>query len=493
MTNPSLRRERDWTHSLAVARRRSNIGRALAVILLVLAAAVLGVIIASKFPRPAAPPHVLVISVDGMGSAYYMNPAPGLRTPNLRRLLAEGSYAEAVEDVYPTLTYPAHTTLVTGLMPAGHGIYTNLSSRVAGKNPNDWFWFARDIKAPTLWDEARRHHLTAASVAWPVTAGAGIDWDVPEIWNPARTPAPDAFYVAHFIRPLTLLDVFLALGLPKRGSEDDENRARLACYLITEHRPSLTLLHLEAVDSAEHNHGPGSPEALAALERADVHIGEVLDALKRAGIEGSTDVFVVSDHGFLPIDRQIRPNIPLARAGLLTLNSAGEIVGGKIATVDNDGSFFIYWPGGSGLGTEVEAALQPLLDQHLIRAQFNRNALREMGADPQAGLALEAPDGAEFTDAAIGDLVKPLEHRQGSHGFLPSRPGLQSGFIAWGPDIRAGVDLHRIRLIQIAPTLLEALGIDDPHFGETPPLSEIFKGGRGRDQTAVPAASVKGE
>ena len=98
-----------------------------------------------------------------------------------------------------------------------------------------------------------------------------------------------------------------------------------------------------------------------------------------------------------------------------------------------------------------------------------------MGADPEARLALEAPDGAEFTSSAAGPLVKTFKTPAGTHGFLPSRPGLQSAFIACGPDIRAGVDVGHIRMTEIGPTILKAMGIQDPAFGDRPPLEAVFK------------------
>ncbi len=83
--------------------------------------------------RAGADRHVLVISVDGMGADFYRQTAPKARVPNLARLRAEGSSAEAVEGVYPSVTYPSHTTIVTGRSPAEHGIYSNVSVREPGK------------------------------------------------------------------------------------------------------------------------------------------------------------------------------------------------------------------------------------------------------------------------------------------------------------------------------------------------------------------------
>jgi Type I phosphodiesterase / nucleotide pyrophosphatase len=419
--------------------------------------------------------HVVVISVDGMRASTYVALSPPARIPNLLRLKEEGSFAEGVEGVYPTVTYPSHTTIVTGRMPAEHGIYTNLSSRQPGKNSNDWFWLADAIKVPTLWDEARQHHLTSGAVSWPVTVHAAIDWNVPEVWDPAKGPSADFFYLAKFMDPLVGAELLGALGPPQPGTDTDTQKTRLAAYLIKAHKPNLILLHLDAVDEAGHEHGPQSAEAASALEHVDAEIGDVLAAVKEAGLEGSTDVFVVSDHGFLPVERQIRPNILLAKAGLLTADDRGEVTGGKVATVSNGGSFFIYWPEGTDLKGEVVTALRPLLDQGLLWGILDRPALRDLGAEPAAQMALEAADGTAFASSARGELVSRLETPGGTHGYLPFRKGLEASFIAWGPDVKPGVDLHRVPMTRIGPTVLKAMGIKDPTFGKEPSLIEIFK------------------
>jgi hypothetical protein len=419
--------------------------------------------------------HVVVISVDGMRASTYVALSPPARITNLLRLKKEGSFAEGVEGVYPTVTYPSHTTIVTGRMPAEHGIYTNLSSRQPGKNPNDWFWLTDAIKVPALWDEVRQHHLTSGAVSWPVTVHASIDWNVPEVWDPTKGQTADFFYLAKFMDPLVGAELLAALGPPQPGTDTDTQKTILAAYLIKAHKPNLMLLHLDAVDEAGHQHGPQSAEAASALERVDARIGEILAAVKEAGLGGSTDVFIVSDHGFLPVERQIRPNVLLAQAGLLTTDDRGEVTGGKVATVSNGGSFFIYWPEGTDLQGEVMTALRPLVDQGLVWGVLGRSALRNLGAEPAAQMALEAADGTTFATSARGELVSRFETRRGTHGYLPFRQGLEASFIAWGPDVKSGVDLHRVPMTRIGPTVLRALGINDPAFGEQPPLTEIFK------------------
>jgi predicted AlkP superfamily pyrophosphatase or phosphodiesterase len=425
--------------------------------------------------RPAQERHVLVISVDGLGASLYDRLAAKIHISNLPRLRRKGTYAEGVVGVYPTLTYPSHTTIVTGRMPAEHGIYSNLSSREPGKNLRDWFWFANAIKVPTLWDEARAHHLTTGAVFWPAAVGAPIDWDVPEIWDPHKSLMVDPTYVAKYATPGLLFEALLEIGPPQPGQELDVTRTHLATFILKKHKPNLLLVHLVDLDEEEHQFGPDSPQAAATLEKIDSHIGELLAADRAAGLADSTDVFVVSDHGFLPVQTEIKPNVLFVKAGLLTADEKGSVTGGGIATVANDGSFFIYWPESEDLRPNVNEALKPLRDQGLLWASLDRAALKELGAEPAAQMALEAPARYAFSSGAAGDLLAKEKTTTGTHGYLPFRHELEASFIAWGPDIRAGLDLHTIRMTEIAPTILKAMGIDDPKFGDRPPLKEIFK------------------
>jgi len=425
--------------------------------------------------RPAQERHVLVISVDGLGASLYDRLAPKIHISNLPRLRREGSYAEGVLGVYPTVTYPSHTTIVTGRMPAAHGIYSNLSSRQPGKNLADWFWFTRAIQVPALWDEARAHHLTTGAVFWPVTAGAPIDWDVPEIWDPQKPLQVDPAYVAKYATPGLMFEALLEIGPPQPGQELDVTRSRLATFILKKHKPNLLLVHLCDLDEQEHASGPDSPQTAAALEKIDGHIGELLAADQAAGLAASTDVFVVSDHGFLPVAAEIKPNVLLVKAGLLSANESGIVTGGRIATVADGGSFFIYWPESQDLRSSVDEALKPLRDQGVLWAVLDRAALRDLAAEPAAQMALEAPAGYAFSSSAAGDFLSRGRSTTGTHGYLPYRRELEASFIARGPDIKAGVDLHTIRMTEIAPTILKAMGIDDPKFGDRPPLREIFK------------------
>jgi predicted AlkP superfamily pyrophosphatase or phosphodiesterase len=99
---------------------------------------------------------MVLISIDGLIPDYVLNAGKyQLAIPNFRRLLAEGSYATRVKGVIPTTTYPSHATLVTGVPPATHGIVNNEFFDPFKKHEGAWYWYARDIKVPTLWEIAR--------------------------------------------------------------------------------------------------------------------------------------------------------------------------------------------------------------------------------------------------------------------------------------------------------------------------------------------------
>src|ERR1700727_3051130 len=120
---------------------------------------------------------VLLISVDGMRPDYVTKADEhGLKIPNMRKMMQEGAYAEGVIGVVPTVTYPSHTTLITGVWPEKHGIYANTTFDPERKNLGGWYWYAEDIKVPTLWDAAKSAGLTTASVNWPVSVGAPVNY-----------------------------------------------------------------------------------------------------------------------------------------------------------------------------------------------------------------------------------------------------------------------------------------------------------------------------
>ena len=141
----------------------------------------------SVVPACAAP--VLLISIDGMRPLDVIEADKRvIRVPNLRRIMTTGAYASGVRNSLPTVNYPNHTTIITGVWPAKHGIANNEVFDPTGRNMGGWYWYAEDIKVPTLWDAVHNAGGTTASISWPVSVGArAIDNDIPEYWR-ARIP-----------------------------------------------------------------------------------------------------------------------------------------------------------------------------------------------------------------------------------------------------------------------------------------------------------------
>jgi hypothetical protein len=147
--------------------------------------------------QPAAPSagaaratdHVVVISIDGFRPAMYLDSArEGVSLPHLQALREAGSAAEGVEVSHPSMTYPSHTSIATGVLPARHGIVSNTMFDPPIGSPR-WYYEFSAVKVPAIWDRAKARGLTTAGASWPVTVGATMDVLFPES-NPAPPISP---------------------------------------------------------------------------------------------------------------------------------------------------------------------------------------------------------------------------------------------------------------------------------------------------------------
>ncbi|HYM00609.1 MAG TPA: ectonucleotide pyrophosphatase/phosphodiesterase, partial [Blastocatellia bacterium] len=199
----------------------------------------------SQGPKPRPDEHVVIISVDGMKRDYYTRASElGIKVPTLTSMKLNGSYAEGVEGVYPTVTYPSHTAIVTGARPAVSGIVENtIFEPPTEPQTGDWYWYSKALTAETLWMAAKIAGLTVGSVGWPVTVGADIDYNVPEIWDPSEHP-PTGKRTVENSTP-GLIDKITAAGPPGTA---DEFRTNATAFIIKNYKPNLVLLHLYELD-----------------------------------------------------------------------------------------------------------------------------------------------------------------------------------------------------------------------------------------------------
>jgi predicted AlkP superfamily pyrophosphatase or phosphodiesterase len=418
--------------------------------------------------------RVIVISLDGL-DARYLNRRDeyGLKIPNLRRLMNEGATARGVVSVFPSVTYPAHTTIVTGAYPSRHGIVGNeMMDAPPGNSPREWYWYARDIRAETLWDAARKRGLKVGMVSWPVGVGAG-DYNVPEILKFGGTLEDSLRRIKenalpeNFVSEIEKRDPALYIHVSK--DEQDDMRTRMAEYIITEKRPDVMLVHLFDLDHFEHDKGPFTPEVFAILEKVDGYVGRILEAARRAGTLDETAVFIVSDHGFMPITKQVHPGVLLARAGLITVreekdvnrNYVSRIVDWRAQVFETNGSCAIILKDENDREAlqKVRDIFRPLAGKEGsgIREVIEGKRLAELGANPRAALMLDGAEGYAFGKNYTGEYI--TQHPQlGAHGFLPTRADYYASFIAAGAGINRQ-QLGIIPMINVGPTIARTLGL----------------------------------
>ncbi len=426
----------------------------------------------------AAP--VLMISIDGMKPEYITQAdAHGLKVPFLRTLIANGTYADGVTGVWPTDTYPSHTTLITGVWPAEHGIYNNVEFDPGQHYNGDWYWYEAQIRVPTLWQAAHAAGLHTASVGWPVTVGArGVDWLIPEYWRimgPRSNDNPsDRLLMAALAHPVNLFDEFVPDAGPymmgnDTDTEGDAVKTRYSIEILRRYKPALITIHLSSLDEAEHMHGPFSPEADTALEAIDGMVARL--ARQAQANDPSAVLVVVSDHGFMNIAHLVNLAIPFVQAGLI---QTGADASGKALvitswkaepwTAGGMAAIMLRDPGDRQTEQQVRALLRKLASDpdNGIAEILDHDALRKRGGFPDAAFLVVLKPGY-YTGAALsGSLVTAIPGHRGSHGFSPEYPEMHASFFAMGAGIAHHRDLGEIDMRQIAPTVAGILRVQLP-------------------------------
>jgi arylsulfatase A-like enzyme len=425
--------------------------------ILLLTAAILS---AACRSAPAGAPVVL-ISIDGLKPEYINPDRYPLKVPTFRRLMAEGTYARAVTGVLPTVTYPSHTTMVTGVAPAAHGILYNAPFDPLHRNQDGWMWYFEDVKAETLWQAVNRAGFASSSVDWPVTVGAPITYNIAQYW---RASTGDDHKLLRALSTPGLLDEGeKAVGPYPAGYlytiEADTRRAEFAAWLIAARHPRFHTSYFSVLDEVEHAHGPGTPEVLATIEAIDGMIDRVWQAAVRT--DPHTILCVVSDHGFAPYDRTVSVNVALRRAGLIDVDSEGQVRDWRAMTWGN--AVMLKDRGDAAALAAVRSTLDSLAadpSTGVFRYLENAEARRE-GGFPDAAFVVGVKPGFSISPRLTGAVVEPHQPA-GTHGLLRELHEMDSAFFMTGNDIPRGRTLDRIDMRDIAPTLARASGVALP-------------------------------
>jgi predicted AlkP superfamily pyrophosphatase or phosphodiesterase len=381
----------------------------------------------------AAPHKLMILSVDGLDWRYLRDrDALGLKIPNIRRLLAKSQVADGVIGVWPTITWPSHTTMLTGVRPDQHGILAN-----AGGPPDPAlsYWSATKIKVPTLTQCLAEAGQTIAAVNWPVTVGAKINWNLPEVYARRNGDSSDMDTVDKFGTPGLVAEIGRATPSFPQQWLDDRSRTLAAIFLLKQKHPDLMLLHLAELDSEAHEEGPFVPHANAVVERSDELIGDILKVMPK-----DYDLALVSDHGFERVDHIANLKAMAAADGV---TGPMTVQDGLVTTGDPAAAAWLRRQAGRGdVGREVPpddlAKYAPLL----------------------SGAAFEPAPHVMFGPAASGE-AHSVPKTRGNHGFWPTRPDYHSIFLLSGPDVKPG-KLGTIEMVSLKDRFARAVGVTCP-------------------------------
>lgn len=393
---------------------------------------------------------VVLISLD----ALFDQDLPLMRQqPFFGEFLAHASGCTHVRTVYPALTYPAHTTLVTGVDPRQHGIGHNQPHHPeleASMRP--WYWDRAQVKVPNLFDAVKEAGGSCASVLWPVTGKTkSIRWNFPEVL--ALPGENQTWKMLRYGSPLWLIQ----MELRHRSERVSLREPYLSDYatillkdVIASHAPDLSAVHLVDLDDMRHHHGVFNRETRKAIQRLDHRAAEIWETMQHTpGMEGAA-FCLVSDHGQADVRETVSLGEALTRLGL-----------GSLFTVQSNGfGAYLFFR----QKEEEEAHLGELTDflsQHMeeLRASavYSAEDLAAMGAVEGVSLAVEAAPGVVYDDG-----LPQAKREKATHGFGPGHPAENCLFALRGKGIREGVWIPDMPMRDVAPTLAGILGVKMP-------------------------------
>lgn len=365
---------------------------------------------------PIAGPAVVLVSIDGFRWDYLER----FPTPNLHRLASRGVRARWMVPAFPTLTFPNHYTIVTGLYPEHHGIVAN-----AFTDPSDGERFrysdprsslaSRWWGGEPLWVTAVKQGRRSASFFWPGSE-AEIGGTRPTIFKP---------YDDHFPNAARVDTVLAWLALPDSL------------------RPAFITLYFSIVDHYGHGNGPDSPELAAAVDTADGMIGRLLDGLDRQSVAGMVNVIVLSDHGMVATSDQRRVVLD-------------DYVDRNAVYADNLGPFISLRPHGLTADSIVRALSRAphvhvyLKDQSPERWHYRDNPrIPDVVGVADAGWLLTSRAALSTGRSELG----------GNHGFDNSEPTMRAFFVASGPAFRSGAVVEPFQNIHVYDLICGLLGL----------------------------------
>jgi predicted AlkP superfamily pyrophosphatase or phosphodiesterase len=428
------------------------------------------------------PRHVVVVVWDGMRPDFVSEK----NTPALWQLAKEGVTFGNHHAVYPSATNVNGVAIATGVYPGRNGIVANHVYRPeleakksidveasAVVEKGDLWSAGKYVAAPTI-AELVQEAGQSSVIATAKTVGLLLDRHV----DPARGKNSITLFAGVSLPPNAAASMMKTLGafppVTKAGERDAWTTKALTDFLWRDQIPAFSVLWLGEPDYTEHGTAPGTPETLNAIKSADENFARMLAALDRRGARSSTDIFVVSDHGFSTIARIIDLRKILKEAGFNAVTEFfGEPKAGEIMIVGNGGTVLFYV-------TQQDARTTQRLVDFLQQSDFSGvifTRKRMAGTFPLARSRIDnetAPDVVlsfrwndsknQFGTPGMIDADWQRPAGQGTHATL-SRYDMHNTLIAAGPDFRRGeTDDVASGNVDLAPTILRILGIAPPQM-----------------------------
>lgn len=423
--------------------------------------------------------HVVVICIDGLPA--YMFDDPNASMPTIRSLAASGSRSKGMVTSNPSVTWPNHTSLTTGVRPEQHGVLFNGVLERGGLgmpvkvNPRKEK--ADLVQVPTIYDVLHEKGLTTAAINWPCTRNCATIADnfpdVPESFD-HTTPR----LIAEMKQEGIVTDDEIKNFSKLSGTVRDRIWTQTVCHVIRARKPNLVLFHPLNLDSTHHKYGPQTPAGYTAVAYADTLVRDVVHAIDQAGIRKQTTILIVSDHGFMAIPKTLQPNVVLRQAGMQTVEGT-QVATARAQVIPEGGIGMVYLTVPDKIAEDKQKVIELFRDREGIAAiltpeEFQKHGLPHPKDYTQmADLILVAKDGYGINATATGDdYVITSETTLGTHGFLSTNPKMNATFIASGNAIQPGVTMDGMENIDVAPTIGRLLGVELKATGK--PLTQIL-------------------
>lgn len=413
--------------------------------------------------------YLIVISED----ALVYEDLELLKTlPNFSSIWDKTARVNRTRSVYPTLTYPCHTSMRTGVYPDRHGITNNEKSILCEKS-SPWELFNNAVKVPDLFDAAKKKGLTTAAVFWPVTGKhLSIDYLVSEYWPQSSEETTRACFVNSGSSPEVMekvVDKNLHMHINRVHPYSDAFIHACACAIIREFKPNLLMIHPGNVDAYRHSTGLFSPLVTHGLHEIDLWLGDIIKATQDAGIYEDTDFVITSDHGQLNISRTIAPNVIFADHGLIQLDANGGITNflAFCKSTALSAQVFLKDPGDKAVYYRTYKLLMHMCEEGIYgisRVYTAGEAQREERLAGNFSFVIESDGFSSFSNDWVRPIVRNkdiTDYRFGhaTHGHNPDK-GPQPTMMAFGPSFRAGATVERKPLVDQAATFAHVLNLD---------------------------------